>query len=188
MRITSGKARGILLNSFRAPTLRPATDFTRKAVFSSLGEIVRGTFFLDLFAGTGSYGLEAMSNGAERGVFVENHTLGIRVIEQNLKNVLKSMGRIDNPCKIIKADVFKITALEEHAYDLIFVDPPYHFFENALDTLWQKCIQWLKISKSSRIIIEAPGSFVLPEHLPITIIREFRNKKNDPGVYIINLK
>jgi len=187
MRITSGKARGILLSSFKDPLLRPATDFMRKAVFSSLGEIVRGTFFLDLFSGTGAYGLEALSSGARGGIFVEKHPLGVRVIEQNLKAVLKSMAGIDNPCEIVKADIFKITTLEERTYDLIFVDPPYRFFEEDMDILWQKCLKWLKLSENSRLVIEAPGFFTLPEHLPIKIIREFKNKKKDPAVYIVNL-
>lgn len=188
MRITSGKAKGILLNSFKDPLLRPATDFMRKAVFSSLGAIVHGAFFLDLFAGTGAYGLEALSNGARGGVFVEKHPLGIRVIEQNLKAVLKSIGRVDDPCKVIKADVFKIKTLEEGAYDLIFVDPPYRFFEEDLDVLWHKCLKWLKVSENSRLVIEAPGFFTLPEDLPVKIIREFKNKKKDPAVYILNLR
>lgn len=186
MRITSGRAKGILLETFKNPFLRPATDFMRKAVLSSLGSLVQEAYFLDLFAGTGAYGLEALSCGARGGVFVEKHLMGIQVIEKNLKAVLKSIGKVDNPCEVVRSDVFKLSTLNENVYDLIFVDPPYAFFEKNLTTLWEKCLQWLKCSENSRLIIECPGYYSLPESLPIQIIREFKNKKKDPAVYIVN--
>ena len=71
MRISGGLARGIPLLAPRGDAVRPATDSLRQAVFSSLGERVAGARFLDLFAGTGAYGLEAISRGAAGGVFVE---------------------------------------------------------------------------------------------------------------------
>ena len=71
MRITSGFARGISLDAPKGDTTRPATDAARQAIFSSLGEAVVGAQVLDMFAGTGSYGLEAASRGAKSAVFVE---------------------------------------------------------------------------------------------------------------------
>ena len=66
MRITAGYARGILLNSPKGETTRPATDAARLAIFSSLGDLVENACVLDIFAGTGSYGLEAASRGAKK--------------------------------------------------------------------------------------------------------------------------
>ena len=71
MRITGGKARGIPLASPKGDATRPATDQLREAVFSSLGARIEGAQVADLFAGTGAYGLEAMSRGAIGGIFVE---------------------------------------------------------------------------------------------------------------------
>ena len=78
MRISGGKARGIPLRACKAPELRPATEANRERLFSSLGQAVINARILDLFAGTGSYGLEALSRGAVEASFVEKNKKGLR--------------------------------------------------------------------------------------------------------------
>ena len=92
MRITGGKARGINLTTGRAAHVRPATDRMREAVFSSLGKAVESASVLDLFAGSGSYGMEALSRGAGSALFVEKHPQAVDALQRNLDAVLKSMG------------------------------------------------------------------------------------------------
>src|SRR6187401_769321 len=93
MRISGGAARGIPLVVPKGDAVRPATDGMRQAVFSSLGERVVGARFLDLFAGSGAYGLEALSRGAAAGVFVEQNAKAAHCLRQNITAVCKSLGR-----------------------------------------------------------------------------------------------
>ena len=92
MRISGGKARGIPLRACKAPELRPATEANRERLFSSLGKAVINARILDLFAGTGSYGLEALSRGASRVHFVEKNRKVASALNQNLISVCKSAG------------------------------------------------------------------------------------------------
>src|SRR5210317_1086641 len=97
MRITGGRARGIPLSTGRAKHVRPATDRMREAVFSSLGQRIEEALVLDIFAGSGSYGLEALSRGAKSVLFVDKHPQAVIALQQNLAVVLKSLG---NPSEI----------------------------------------------------------------------------------------
>ena len=90
MRITGGRARGIKLKVPNKKITRPATDRMREAVFSSLGASVQNSQVLDLFAGTGSYGLEALSRGAAGVCFVENNRAAIKCLEINTAAVTRS--------------------------------------------------------------------------------------------------
>ena len=124
MRITGGKARGIPLSTGRARQVRPATDRMREAVFSSLGDLPPGCRVLDLFAGCGSYGLEALSRGAGDCLFVERNPLAVNALEENMRAVLKSLGRTDAAAvKVIRRDVLRFACALR--FDLIFMDPPY---------------------------------------------------------------
>src|SRR5947199_1862085 len=104
MRISGGIARGIPLSVPKGDRVRPATDGMRQAVFSSLGERVVGARFLDLFAGSGAYGLEAMSRGASGGSFVEQNAKAAACIRQNIAAVGKSLGRDLHEVEVLQAD------------------------------------------------------------------------------------
>ena len=93
MRISGGLARGITLAVPKGEVTRPATDGMRQSVFSSLASAVPGARFLDLFAGSGAYGLEALSRGAVGGVFVEQNPRAVACVRKNIEAVCKSLGR-----------------------------------------------------------------------------------------------
>lgn len=121
MRIIAGIARSVPLFTPKDDSVRPAMDSTRAAIFSSLGEAVLGASCLDLFAGTGSIGLEALSRGALSCVFVEKNKFVIKLLKRNLEKT-KLEGTV------LPADV--LSALERLAgqgekFDLIFADPPF---------------------------------------------------------------
>ena len=101
--------------------IRPTTDKVRAALFSILGNKVIDANILDLFAGTGSLGLEALSRGASKCTFVD---LNIKTIIENTAFVEK------NKIVIKKADTFRILKKSEEAYDLIFADPPYGQYDS----------------------------------------------------------
>lgn len=124
MRITSGKFKS---RAIRAPKgIRPTLDNVRKSVFDILGSEVNGANVLDLFAGSGALGLEAISRGAGSCVFVDNNKHSINVIKENLE----ALGLIDNEeIDVIFADVLKAISKfskGESKFYLIFLDPPYY--------------------------------------------------------------
>ena len=157
MRISGGRARGIVLQTGGVEGVRPATDRLRQAVFSSLGAAVMGRRFLDLFAGTGAYGLEALSRGAAAGVFVEKNRNLAAVLESNLQAVSKSMSLEQPSCRIITADVLTWKALKEERFDLIFAGPPYRMIPDIAETLFARANEWLAEGPQARLLFEMPG-------------------------------
>ena len=119
MRIIAGQA-GSLRLSVPPSLTRPTTDRVREAVFSSLGSRVVDAEVLDLFAGSGSLGLEALSRGAASATFVDSHAGSEKAIQSNL-----TLSRLTNG-KILRRDVVSyLSTIAEASYDLIFADPPY---------------------------------------------------------------
>lgn len=119
MRVITGSARGISLQAPPGLT-RPTMDRVRAAIFSSLGDAVPGARVLDLFAGSGGLGIEALSRGAESAVFVDTDRASALCIRRNL-----SKARLEGIVQTMDALRFVELYAEEHAFDLIFADPPY---------------------------------------------------------------
>jgi 16S rRNA (guanine966-N2)-methyltransferase len=117
MRIISGSARGIPL---RIPShdVRPTMEMVRGAIFSALGERVVGAKVLDLFSGSGAFGIEALSRGAVTATFVDNHPKAIAAIKANLEKT-----RLE--ATVVRSDVFRFLERTDQTFDLIFADPPY---------------------------------------------------------------
>ena len=154
MRVVAGSAGGLEL---RVPKtdLRPTMDRVRGAIFSSLGEFIAGASVLDLFAGTGGLGIEALSRGAASAVFVENDRRAIAAIEKNLAHT-RLTGAIH------ALDIFRyLDRLAAPAsFDAIFADPPYAKAPGERDFAPE-----LLRSESLRRALKPGGLFIL-EHLP----------------------
>ncbi|MFO7820186.1 MAG: 16S rRNA (guanine(966)-N(2))-methyltransferase RsmD [Halanaerobacter sp.] len=130
MRIIAGKDKGRRLNRRDGQDVRPTSDRTKEALFSILGSEVVGVRFLDLFAGFGGIGLEALSRGAYESVFVDYQKSNINIIEENIE-----MLGYEDKTKVIEADVLESLGLLRGDFDLIFMDPPYEqkeLYEAAL--------------------------------------------------------
>lgn len=123
MRVTGGLARGMPIKAPKGMHTRPTSDKVREAMFETLGGHVVDAKVLDLFAGSGALGIEALSRGAGHVVFVDNSTQATRIINDNLKKTgFSEKGRI------IRADFrLAIKKLENtgEKFDLMFIDPPY---------------------------------------------------------------
>ena len=184
MRITGGTARSIPLKTPSGQATRPATDRMRESVFSSLGPRVEGAHCLDLFAGTGAYGLEALSRGAASVTFVEQDAKALRILESNRKTVLKSLGmETKHSTHIAKADVFQWNSAQP--VDLIFVDPPYSLLEKRGRNLLEKLASWIGPSAQARIIFEAPGDWEPPEIESLECMKRLGKKgRNEPSAII----
>lgn len=127
MRITAGHARGLQLKTPRDRSVRPTPDMLKQAIYSSLGGFVVGARTLDLFSGSGSLGLDALSRGAASVIFVEAAASSVKLLEQNIALVTKAMDNAD-AARVIRADVFEWlerNAANVEPFDLILADPPY---------------------------------------------------------------
>ena len=117
MRVVSGTAGGIPLKT-PGHDLRPTMDKVKGAIFSSLCEMIVGARVLDLFAGSGALGIEALSRGAAEATLIENHPQAMQAIDANLAKTRLA-------ATVCKEDVFRFLQRNTKEFDLIFADPPY---------------------------------------------------------------
>lgn len=122
MRVIAGTARSLKLETPQGADTRPTTDRIKETLFNILQFELGGANFLDLFAGSGGIGIEALSRGAERAVFVDNDKEAVRCITNNLEHT-----HFTEKGSILKQDVFVALQMLEYkgSFDLIFMDPPY---------------------------------------------------------------
>lgn len=153
MRVIAGSAGGIRLDVPRRQ-VRPTMDRVKAAIFSSLGEVVIGARVLDLFAGTGALGIEALSRGATSARFIDQDREAIAAIERNLAKT-KLTGRV------VKREVFDCLRhpVFTERFDIIFADPPY---EKAIDG--KAFTAQLLASGELAEMIEPAGILVLEKH------------------------
>lgn len=160
MRISGGRARGIPLTVPKGDAVRPATDGMRQSAFSSLGALVTGARFLDLFAGSGAYGLEALSRGAAGGVFVEKNAKAAACLRQNLAAVCKSLGRDAAGLEVFQADALTVPA-GDAVPDLVFIDPPYDLISEVAPGLFARLRELLAPKPDALVVFELPGEIEL---------------------------
>lgn len=122
MRIITGTARGVKLATLEGETTRPTSERAKEAIFSMIQFDIEGRSVLDLFAGSGQMGLEALSRGAERATLVDQAKAPIAVINQNVQKT-----RLGENCRVVCADYadFLRNRTGSEKYDLVFLDPPY---------------------------------------------------------------
>ena len=162
MRITGGIAKGIQLHVLKGNCVRPATDGLRQALFSSLGSLVEGARFVDLFAGSGSYGLEAFSRGAQKGIFVEKNAMAADCLRKNIALVCRSKGLPGTTAlKICVRDVLRWEPFPSPwPADLIFIDPPYEIIDDIAPELFRR-IRLLFKESNPLVAFETPGEISL---------------------------
>ncbi len=151
MRVIAGRAGGIQLISPKTG-VRPTMDRVKAAIFSSLGDVVIGARVLDLFAGTGALGIEALSRGAESALFVDEDRQSMAAIEKNL-------GKTNLPGRVRNADVFRFlknASGDGGRFRLIFADPPYEKMESG-----ERFTDKLLSNPTLPALIEPDGIFVL---------------------------
>jgi|SRR5215472_8878247 len=162
MRVIAGKYRSRTLRSLKGQMLRPTGDRLRETLFNILGPTVAHATFVDLYAGTGAVGIEAISRGARHVIFVEEHPPAIALIRRNLESLA-----IGPEAEVLAMDVSRaierLEAQRVHA-QFIFLDPPYAAdgeYEAALDGLGES----LLVAPGGRVIVEHLRKRVLPERV-----------------------
>jgi 16S rRNA (guanine966-N2)-methyltransferase len=166
MRIIAGKYRSRLLKSLKGEVLRPTSDRLRETLFNILGAEVAGSRFLDVFAGTGAVGIEALSRGAAEAIFIEKHAPAAKLIRTNLDS-LSIAKRATIFTTDAGAALEKIAARHTPAVppvNFVFADPPYAAHEDYGRTLaFLGCEAAAFLAPGALIIFEHHHKFGLPE-------------------------
>ncbi len=120
MRVITGSARGRRLESLEGEEVRPTTDRIKEAVFSIIQFQTEGRTFLDLFAGSGQMGIEALSRGAKQAYFVDNSKKSVETVRRNLKKT-----NLEQNASVYQTDFRAFLSFGSQRYDIAFLDPPY---------------------------------------------------------------
>ena len=154
MRVITGKARGRRLETLAGEDVRPTADRIKEAVFSALQFEIEGRLFLDLFAGSGQMGIEALSRGAAGAVFVDESRDSAAVVRRNLQ----STGLSEN-ASVMNMDSIGFLKMKSGKFDIAFLDPPYN------TGLLQKALSMITpVKKKNGVIVcESPLDEELPE-------------------------
>ena len=161
LRIVGGGLKGKKLHTVRGKAIRPTSDRLRESIFNILSFRVQGAVVLDMFAGTGALGIEALSRGAESAVFVDKSKTALSVIERNIRSC-----SFDNKAKIIKCNVIKglnCIRLTGPVFNLVFIDPPYN--RNIIKPALHKLCGKKSLEKGACIIVEHTAQEPIPEDL-----------------------
>jgi len=156
MRIIGGSARGRRLVAPKGRSTRPTSDRVRQSVFDVLGQRTDGLRVLDLFAGTGALGLEAVSRGAARAVLVENERAALEALERNVA----TLG-FEDRVRVVRGDALVVSALSG-PFDLVLADPPYAVGGTPVVTALASGPPGLLV-EGARIVIEHARREILPE-------------------------
>lgn len=158
MRVITGIARGRALKAPKGMNTRPTTDRVKEALFNIISPKVQESGFLDLFAGTGGIGIEALSRGAAMAVFVEQDPKALKVIEENL--ALTGLGQA---AKVYRGDVLRTLSVlghEKMVFDIIFMDPPY--LQGFEEPVLLRILEYGLLKKDGQVIVESSKRDSLP--------------------------
>ena len=175
MRIIAGTARSLPLKTIDGLDTRPTTDRLKETLFNMIQQDVPDCYFLDLFAGSGQIGLEAVSRGAAKAFFIENAKNAAACIQDNIR-----FTKFEDACTLLQTDVISgLRTLEgKYRFDLIFMDPPYkkELEKEVLTFLSHSSL----VKPSAKIIVEAAleTDFSYAEELGYTVLKEKCYKTN----------
>lgn len=151
MRITGGRFRGRRLTSFRGLKIRPTSDQVRESLFNILGQDLTGREVWDLFAGTGSMGLEALSRGASHAVFVDNSPTALGLIRRNL-----ALCRCESSALVLRWDLRRGLPFGKTApgpgMELVFLDPPYGL--GLAPPILEQMARRIPMAAGCRVVVE----------------------------------
>lgn len=161
MRVIAGKFRSRQLQSLKGLSLRPTSDRLRETLFNVLGDLVAGSRFIDVFAGTGAVGIEALSRGAQEAIFIEKHAATAALIRKNLESL-----QINEAVRVLTADAMRALELlaeqSSPSPGIVFLDPPYAHasdYDRVLSFLGSENF----LTPNSIVIAEHRRNFELPE-------------------------
>jgi 16S rRNA (guanine(966)-N(2))-methyltransferase RsmD len=170
MRVIAGLHRGRRLRGPRGQAIRPTSDRVKEALFSILGERIMGARVLDLYAGTGSIGIEALSRGATHVTFVEDDRDALRLVQSNLRQCgLEQSAHI---CACQVSQFFRRGTEWSGPYDIVFCDPPYHLTPELITLAMEWHAGWL--AEDAVVILEHGRKADIPSKLgPLSQVKRY---------------
>lgn len=174
MNIIGGKLKGKRLASCRSKSIRPAMGLVRKSIFDTLRDFVIDANILDLFAGTGIVGIEAVSRGAKSLTLIDSNRFAVKLIKKNL-DLCKISAKVI--CGELPEIINKLNP-EKGKFNLVFIDPPYGQ-SNLIEEILEKLVSKKLLEPESLISIESEfkSNFILPKDLKLYKERLFGNTK-----------
>ena len=162
MRIITGRARGIKLNTLEGENTRPTSERAKEAVFSMIQFDIEGREVLDLFAGSGQMGLEAVSRGAASATFIDKSRDAARIINQNIEKT-----KLSEFCRLFNSDVndFIRVTRGKKQYDVVFIDPPYAL--RAVAPTLKALLDGNMLKPTSIIVCESEEANVFENDAPL---------------------
>jgi len=175
MRVITGIARGKRLVTPQGRDVRPTSEKVKEAIFSAIQFDIEGRRILDLFAGSGQLGIEALSRGAVSATFVDSANASIKAIKQNLENT-----GLEADAKVYTSDYSSFTAMCRDTFDIVFLDPPYA--EGLLVPAIKSVLPLM--SDYGIIVCEYPPEVEIPKSVGgFSIYRTYRYGKINVAVY-----
>ena len=147
MRIITGIARGVKLDTLPTDEVRPTTEMAKEGIFSAIQFDLDSRRVLDLFAGSGQLGLEAISRGAERAVFVDESQASVDIVKRNAQKT-----KLFSQCKIVRMDYTDYLKKASETFHFIFVDPPY--YKKLRPEVVKKIMKYNVLAEDGLIILE----------------------------------
>lgn len=175
MRVITGIAKGKRLIAPEGYDVRPTSDKVKEGLFSALQFDIEGRRILDLFAGSGQLGIEALSRGAESAVFVDNSGTSVKIIEKNIASC--GFGEC---ARVIKSDYSSFCAMSRDTFDIVFLDPPY--YEELLLSAMKAVLPLM--SEYGLIVCEHPPKVLLPNEIGgFNLLKTYSYGKINVSVY-----
>ncbi len=159
MRVVSGSCKGKTLKAVPGNTTRPTTDKVKEAIFNMIGPYFNGGTALDLFAGSGGLGIEALSRGVDRAIFVDRDAKAIQIIHENIKSC-----QLEDQSEVYRNDAdrsLKAVMKRGVVFDYVFLDPPYK--KQQLINMMMKIGEYSLLNNGGMIICEHSRDVELPE-------------------------
>lgn len=179
MRVIAGRARSLRLKTPEGMDTRPTADRIKETLFNMIQGEIPGCIFIDLFAGSGGIGIEALSRGAAHAYFVENGKEAISCIQDNL-----SFTKFSNDATLLKQEVFSaLSMISEKEADIIFIDPPYQ--AGYEEKVFEALLAQPYVTENTLLILEAQRekSMDFLKEAGYEVIKE-KNYKTNKHVFV----
>ncbi|CAM4031150.1 DNA methyltransferase [Bacillus manliponensis] len=179
MRVVSGKCKGHPLKAVPGNTTRPTTDKVKEAIFNIIGPYFEGGLALDLFGGSGGLGIEALSRGIDKAIFVDRDGKAVKIIRQNLETC-----RLAEQAEVYRNDAeraIKALIKREVSFDLVLLDPPYK--DQKIISLISAIEQHGLLHESGTIMAEHEVEVTLPEMIGTLV----KVREEDYGITAISI-